>query len=61
MRGRANQHPAIKKDGAQYTIRKGGKVVVSSDLVDCGYSADELKELQKAGFILYADGKRVKR
>lgn len=43
-----------------YTIRKDGKVCTQSDIVNCGYSTQTLREMQKAGYYLYKDGKRVK-
>lgn len=45
---------------SRYTIRKDGKIMAQSDIPDCGYSIRELKELDRAGYHLYQDGKRVK-
>lgn len=45
----------------QYEIRKDGVVCCASSLPYCGYSPQTLKEMQAAGFELYADGKKVKR
>lgn len=47
--------------GPVYEIRKAGVVCCSSSLPDCGYTAQQLKELRAAGFDLYEDGKKVKR
>ena len=44
-----------------YEIRKDGKVISQSYLYLAGYSPQEIKNLQAAGFELYADGKKVKR
>lgn len=43
-----------------YSIRKDGRTYVSSSLVNCGYNAQQLRQMQKAGFFLYKDGKRSK-
>ncbi len=43
-----------------YSIRKDGRAYVSSSLPDCGYSPQQLRQMQKAGFYLYKDGKRAK-
>lgn len=47
--------------GVLYEIRKDGIVIAQSYLPLCGYSPQEIKNLQAAGFELYADGKKVKR
>lgn len=47
--------------GPVYTLRKAGVICVQSSLPGCGYSSKELKELRAAGFILYADGQKVKK
>ena len=52
-------HPALKSDGKVYTIRKGGKTIVRSSIQNCGYSDEELKSLRRAGYELFADGKKV--
>lgn len=44
-----------------YEIRKAGVVCCASYLPLCGYSPQIIKEMQEAGFELYADGKKVKR
>lgn len=43
-----------------YEIRKDGVVCCASSLPYCGYSPQIIKEMQAAGFELYADGKKVK-
>lgn len=43
-----------------YSIRKDGRAYVSSSLPGCGYNAQQLRQMQKAGFHLYKDGKRAK-
>lgn len=43
-----------------YTIRKGGRVYEQSDILNCGRSTKTLRQMQKAGYFLYKDGKRVK-
>lgn len=45
----------------RYEIRKDGVVCCASSLPLCGYSPKTLKEMQAAGFELYADSKKVKR
>lgn len=45
----------------KYEIRKDGVVCCSSFLPLCGYSPQLIKQMQAAGFELYADGKKVKR
>ena len=44
----------------QYTIRKNGRVYAQSDFPNCGYDTATLREMQKAGYVLYQNGKRVK-
>lgn len=44
-----------------YEIRKDGVVCCASHLPLCGYSPQIVKEMQAAGFELYADGKKVQR
>lgn len=44
-----------------YEIRKGGVICCQSYLENCGYSSQTIKEMQTAGFELYADGKKVRR
>ena len=46
--------------GVLYEIRKDGVVCCHSYLENCGYSSQTIKEMQAAGFELYADGKKVK-
>jgi len=55
-----NRTPAVKPDGVTYTIRKDGKIIVSSSIPACGYSTDELKSLRAAGYDLYEGSKKVK-
>lgn len=43
-----------------YSIRKDGRAYVSSSLPGCGYNTQQLRQMQKAGFHLYKDGKRAK-
>lgn len=43
-----------------FQIRKGGAVICESHIPNLGYSAATLKEMARAGFHLYRDGKRVK-
>lgn len=43
-----------------YTIRKDGRTYTQSYLTNCGYSIQTLKSMQKAGYYLFKDGKRVK-
>lgn len=43
-----------------YTLKKDGVLCVTSTLPGCGYNAEELKQLQEAGYELYKDGKKVK-
>lgn len=45
----------------RYEIRKNGVVCCASYLPLCGYDPQTIKEMQAAGFELYADGKKVKR
>lgn len=45
----------------RYEIRKDGVVCCASYLPLCGYSPQIIKEMQAAGFELYADGKKVKK
>ena len=40
-----------------WEIRKGGKAVVSSPVKNCGYSDETLRQLQRAGYRLYLNGK----
>lgn len=53
------QNNTTASSGHVYTLRKGGKVCVTSSLPDLGYSSQELKELRAAGYHVYCDGKRV--
>ena len=46
--------------GVLYEIRKDGVVCCHSHLENCGHSSQTIKEMQAAGFELYADGKKVK-
>lgn len=55
-----SKSPAVKPDGVTYTIRKDGKIIVSSSIPACGYSTDELKSLRAAGFELYEGNKKAK-
>ena len=43
-----------------YTIRKGGKIYEQSDIPNCGLDVQALRQMQKAGYLLYKGGKRVK-
>lgn len=43
-----------------YSIRKEGRIYAQSHEPNCGYSAQILRQMQKAGYHLYKDGKRVK-
>ena len=43
-----------------YTIRKGGKIYEQSDIPNCGLDVKALRQMQKAGYLLYKGGKRVK-
>lgn len=43
-----------------YTIRKDGQQYAQSEIPNCGYSDRILRQMQKARYILYKDGKRVK-
>lgn len=43
-----------------YTIRKDGRTYAQSEAQNCGYSIQLLREMAKAGYYLYKDGKRVK-
>jgi hypothetical protein len=43
-----------------YTLKKDGAVCVTSTVPGCGYSTEELKQLQEAGYEYYQDGKKVK-
>ena len=43
-----------------YSIRKDGRAYVGSNLANCGYSTQQLRQMQKAGYYLYKDGKRAK-
>lgn len=43
-----------------YTIRKDGRIYAQSETVNCGYDTQRLRQMQKAGYYLYKDGKRVK-
>lgn len=44
-----------------YEIRRNGVTYCQSYLENCGYSPQTLREMQVAGFELYANGKKVKR
>lgn len=44
-----------------YEIRKNGITCCASYLPMAGYDRQTIKEMQAAGYELYADGKRVKR
>lgn len=41
----------------KYEIRKDGRTYVSSPLPACGYSKETLKNMKRAGYRLYEDGK----
>lgn len=43
-----------------YSIRKEGRIYAQSHEPGCGYSSQILRQMQKAGYVLYKDGKRVK-
>lgn len=43
-----------------YSIRKEGRIYAQSDTPNCGYSSQLLRQMAKAGYYLYKDGKRVK-
>lgn len=45
----------------RYEIRKNGVVCCASYLPLCGYTPQTIKEMQAAGFELYADGKKIKK
>ena len=40
-----------------WEIRKGGKAIVISPVKNCGYSDETLRQLQRAGYRLYLNGK----
>ena len=44
----------------KWEIRKSGKAVVSSPVKNCGYSDGTLRQLRRAGYRLYLNGKAVK-
>lgn len=46
-----------EQHGNVYEIRKHGKAVVQSSIPDCGYAAEQLKSLSRAGYRLYVNGK----
>ena len=46
-----------EKTGNVYEIRKHGKAVVQSSIPDCGYTAEQLKSLSRAGYRPYVNGK----
>lgn len=43
-----------------YSVRKEGRIYAQSHEPNCGYSSQILRQMQKAGYYLYKDGKRVK-
>ena len=43
-----------------YTMRKSGVDVLTSHAVNCGYTPEELRDMKKAGYYLYKNGKKVK-
>lgn len=53
--------PIAPPDGSTYTLRKGGKICVTSSIPDLGYSSQELRQLKAAGYELYIDGKKAKK
>lgn len=58
--GTASNNPA-GGGAVRYEIRKDGVVCCASYLPLCGYSPQTIKEMQAAGFELYAGGKKVRR
>lgn len=52
--------PGMAKEPV-YTLRKGGKICVTSSMSDLGYSTQELKQIRAAGYVLYKDGVKVKK
>ena len=59
--GKSMQNKETAQPGGEpvYSIRKNGVIYCQSSLVDCGYSADMLKELRAAGFELYKGDKKL--
>lgn len=45
---------------AYYEIRRGKETLCSGTAPNLGYSPEYLKEILKAGYSLYRNGKRVK-
>lgn len=43
-----------------YSIRKDGQVYEQSSIPNCDHSPQTLRNMAKAGYFLYKDGKRVK-
>ena len=43
-----------------YEIRKGRITYVSSSVVNCGYTKDQLKSLYEKGYHLYQNGRKIK-
>lgn len=62
----APQHGRKIKEKAEktndtYEMRKSGSIGVISSVVNCGYSADTLESLRRAGWSLYKNGTLVVR
>ena len=45
----------------KYEIRKGGAVYASSEIKNLGYPEETLRQLQRAGYKLYCNGRLVKK
>ena len=43
-----------------FQIRHGGCVIFESGIHNLGYTPEQLKDMARAGYYLYRDGKRVK-
>lgn len=56
----AKQRECSSPSADLYSIRKSGVEVCVSTIPNCGYTPDVLRDMARAGFYLYKNGKKVK-